>query len=436
MRARIHRNITIVALGSSVFFLPFSVAACHLAIAVAVLNILTEGNWPQKVAALRSRPAIFILPIFYVLHIAGMVYTSNTSVGWMKLETKLIFLILPLTLVTSPLVTRKETVYMAILFVVACFAGTIICLVHSTWSALHHVSFVNFGNSGLDTYEALNPGVSGKWMYFTYIGLASGIDLHPTYFGLYLISCQLILVYLYSITSDDKAESKKRYLILALYIYLLGFTMMLSSRIITISNLLVVSAAMIYLLKRHGRSAATIVIAITVFALVILSVNPVSRYRGYHEIMSTTLTKQPPAMADNSFSIRVSLWWLALRALGETNLLTGVGTGDADATMKEVAGTFNAHNVLDTYDPHNQFVHTLLSLGAVGLIVLMICFVTFLVMTWRKKHYVCFGFLCVFVLVCLTESALEVQKGIVLFTLFISGYSWLSRDVEYPNQRV
>jgi hypothetical protein len=76
--------------------------------------------------------------------------------------------------------------------------------------------------------------------------------------------------------------------------------------------------------------------------------------------------------------------------------------------------------VLNTSDPHNQYLHTYIALGVVGLLALFAVFLTPLWILFRQKEFLACAGLMAFMLICLTESALELQKGIVLFALCVS----------------
>jgi hypothetical protein len=430
----VHKKIALIALSCSVFFLPFSIRVCHLSILIFLLNWVAEGRWPEKISALKNHPTVFFLPLFFFIHLVAMAYTESMATGWMKLETKVLFLVFPLALVSSKLIQANEFRLILLSFLAACFGATLICFSHSIWMTYEDVPFVNFGNGGLDTYEALNEGASINWMYFSYIGLSSGIDLHPTYFGIYLISCQLILLFFHVTVYNRPGHTKIRYLLVASFIYFLVFILLLSSRIVIVAELMIVGSTIVYLIRRYGRVAAVAGTAVITAAFAAGLENPVARYRSYQELLATPVGQTPPAMADNSVSIRASLWWLSGKVLSETNVWTGVGTGDTHNSMKTFADRYNTHNVLGSYDPHNQYLYTLISTGIAGLIVLVAGLVTFLVMSWRHKYFICFGFLLVFILTCVTESVLELQKGVVLFTFFTSGFTWLSgKEVNLLN---
>jgi O-antigen ligase len=88
--------------------------------------------------------------------------------------------------------------------------------------------------------------------------------------------------------------------------------------------------------------------------------------------------------------------------------------------MKATAKKYAITNSIGSNDPHNQFLDTLLRLGFVGLIVLLACFAWPAYWAYQNKDFFYLAFLAVFLMICLTETAFELQKGIVFFSLFNS----------------
>jgi O-antigen ligase len=125
------------------------------------------------------------------------------------------------------------------------------------------------------------------------------------------------------------------------------------------------------------------------------------------------------------------------RALHEINPVFGAGTGDVNDLMSSLVVRTNPDLEPGIFDPHNQFLHTWLALGMVGLLTLMAVLVVPMYFAYRKKYFLTSAFISLFLLVCLTESALEVQKGIVLFALFNSLFLFQQKGLqEAPRDEV
>ena len=104
----------------------------------------------------------------------------------------------------------------------------------------------------------------------------------------------------------------------------------------------------------------------------------------------------------------------------------GVGTGDFQDLMNEKykkTGVYTGNVALkDTgylgYGPHNEYVEIVLSLGIIGLFLLLYTLFYYAKMALLANNYLALQLLVLFVLFFITESALSTQKGIVPFVFF------------------
>ena len=404
-----------ITLGLAVVFLPFSIRFCHLSLLIFLVVCLFEGDFANKARVIVKNPLAWILPAFFLLHIVGALYSDNVANAWVNVDKKLVLILSPLVLVSARPFSRKEINGLMWSFVGACVVGSLMCLVNAMVASKTNVPLWNFGPP--EPYLELHSDASNKWPYFSYIGLSSGIGIHPTYFALYLLACLLIV--LRTIT--------KRWLTIALVIYFLIFIVLLSSRIVIIATLLTMALA---------ASKRKFLVAGLIVMLIVVVVNPLVLYRNTQEYTRKNFSLPPASFSDNPISIRMSLLWLSFQAMREINPIIGTGTGDVEDTIAALQEKYNVHNVLSTSDPHNQYLHTYIALGTVGLLALLAVFAApFWVMFRQKEFLVCVG-LAAFMVVCLTESAFELQKGIVLFALCVSIIGNQVREWRFTTQQL
>lgn len=404
-------------------FIPFSVRYCHWAFLLFLILCLAEGNFGEKAKVILKNPLAWILPVFFVLHLAGVFYSSNEAQAWSDLDKKMAFILAPLVIVSANPFTKVELRRLAWIFVAACFLGTVVCLANAFTVSASGQPLWNFGPE--QPYIALHPDASLLWPYFSYVGLASGIDIHPTYFALYLYVCMLVLI--------RNLSMKFQWSMVALIIYFLVFIVLLSSRVVLLMTVLTIVAVI-----ATGGIRKSWMIGVTALVIIAgtLVINPVAQYRNTQEYRKSGFAWPPAAFSDNSISIRTSLWWLSLNAVSEVNPIFGTGTGDVKDTMAALSDQYDVHNILNTSDPHNQYLHTFIALGTVGLAWLLLVFAAPLVMLYRQREFLaCLG-LVSFMGVCMTESALELQKGIILFTLFVSLAGNAAREWRFSTQRL
>jgi O-antigen ligase len=405
-------HVTQLSLAVAIFAMPFSVKVCHGAVIAFLICWLTEGNWPAKFKIVKDSILLQIVAAIFVSNLIGLFYTSNISNGWFTIEKKIFFLLLPVAIATSEFkITHQALRRLFYVFVAGCISSTIVCL----WNAVHSIEAGVLNNYLSSTnFSGSNPQVSDKWLLFSYVSLADGIGIHPTFFSLYLC---FSLLFVFS-QLQSRLTLKLKSILWAICIYLLLFIICLSARIIILS---LVAIIIVYIVRElrysRNKSNAIVTSAILILMILVLYTNPISRYRNIYELSHTPLSVDENTNYQNSVQIRLSLWWLALKSINQTNIVGGNGTGDVKDKMQQTSGQYNVTNVLRSYDPHNQYLFTLLAQGIIGLVLLLGNFLIQGFYAWQLRSYLFLSFLFLVASLCLTESALELQKGIIFVSL-------------------
>jgi O-antigen ligase len=98
------------------------------------------------------------------------------------------------------------------------------------------------------------------------------------------------------------------------------------------------------------------------------------------------------------------------------NMPWGVGVGDRmDELVAEYQRMGAEKQYWRRYNPHNQFVDTLMTTGILGLLVLSVILILPAIDCIRNKNYLFLAFLFIVTLSALFESILERQMGINFF---------------------
>ena len=264
---------------------------------------------------------------------------------------------LPIML-ASIVIKKEDTEKLLHIFIITCFAATFVCLWMAFRKAYQGTPTYNFDSFSNLSFYSHNPNAPTIWMFISYIELASGIGIHPSYFSLYLTFCFFLLIHFYAEPVIELTKPKKVILLLLLF-YLSIFILLLSSRMMIVALFIISLYGLNKILKSATRTQYwTASIAWMFLFSGILYLNPVSRFRGYQEIV-TTYPYLKSGLQWESTTIRASLWSLSIKSLAEINWLFGVGTGDVEQLMKETSMRANITNVLGTHDPHNQYLQTL-----------------------------------------------------------------------------
>lgn len=410
-----HKRILIGTLVLSLSTLPFSVKLCHLFIIIMVASWLLEGEWNNKITIIKKSLLLQLFIAFFCLQMFGLLFSENLLVGWLSLEKKIFLLVLPICIATTSVRLRDRELKMILAaFVFACFAGSIYCIFYSVNEA-HDVfsgkSELNPYLSG-SAYSNLHPFASETWVLFSYVSLAAGMDIHPTYFSVYLAFCVVVLLNEFIPASGFKKIGAS-----ALIIYFSVFIVFLASRVVILSVGVLFLIVLLRSLIEKEKSVTLIVSGTLIAFCYILLVNPVTRYRSLQEFGTSTFRVDPGTNYTNATEIRFSLWWTAIKSLVHWNPIVGYGTGDVEQVMQSTSENLQITNSIYSRDPHNQFLYTLLGNGTPALLTLMLCFGLPIYWGRRQSNFLLWGFSFVFLLACLTESILELQKGIVFYSL-------------------
>ena len=411
-----HKNILWTSLILSITALPFSMKVCHAGMIVLLLGWLMEGDWSTKFRIIKQSLLLQIIIGLLVLQLIGLFYTDNMNSGLLSVEKKIFFYMIPVALATTMVrLTKNEIGVIFIGFFLSCLIGTILCIVYAWTQANDYISGLTPLNHYLATssYSDLHPLNSEKWLIFSYVSLAEGINIHPTYFSFYLSFCVLVLLH----KIGEIRSTLRQAGIWVLATYFMIFIIFLAARIVILAIGLMLIFLAIRSLINHQKMVGIAFLIMSIFFSYILYINPVSRYRSLQEIHLSTFNIHPGSHYETAAQIRASLWWTAFKSIQHSNPFLGVGSGDVETEMQKTSSQFGITNILGSFDPHSQYLFTLLGCGIVGLLLLILWIALPAYFSWGEKDHFFIGFVLLLGMICLTETALESQKGIVFSTL-------------------
>ncbi len=426
-RPHIHEIILFSGLLIAVISLPYSITVCHAGILLILLNWIVQWNWKEKLKLAKQNLSVLFFVAFFIIHLIGMSYSYDFENALFNVEKKFSLLVVPVILATSYIsLNNKFLLYKS--FIATCLMACLICLGGSTYRVTEGIdsSHLNFG---LNQPELLvsNPFFSNQWQEFSYVTLSSSIGIHPTYFSIYLLLCLAILIIHYN------HRFIHQFISIGLILFFTSFLALLSTRIsivIILALIAILSAYSIIKLSKSWFKNLAIGAGLIILFFSLSALNPVSLYREFQELKSTPLYIDENTHYTNSTDIRLSLWWIGIKTAMQSNPLIGSGTGSTEANMIATANTHRISNVLNTNDPHNQYLNTYISLGITGLILLLGCYLIRVNAACRPRDLTHITFIGIILIASFTESFLELQKGIVFFALFQSLFTFRNYQSE------
>lgn len=406
-------------------------------IIIFLILSLFDKPLPEKLQLLRGNIHIIALAGFAVMMFAGVTYSENKTLAWFAIEKKAFFILLPIAFATCTPISERVVKNILSLFCAACFIALVTCY----FQAWQQFERFRAGEIGIQSISYLSSSDfwqqkvhNEHWLFFSYVALASGIKMHPTYLSMYAAFCVMIL----AVRSLESSLSRWKPLgLIALIAFFTGSIVLLASRAVLATLLFFLVALLLYELIKRSRLLSGLSLLIFIALLIAgMLINPVTRYRQVDEIVLTNLSITENKTYNNSTSIRASLWWLSTRAYLKSDLLFGAGTGDVEARVKQVAEQYGVKNVLNTYNPHNQYLFILIGMGALGLLLFLGFVVTGILKAWQHRDIVFLGFMTLFLAVCFTESVLEMQRGVVFFSIFFSVLPFQRSHVQSPSLKL
>ncbi len=350
------------------------------AIIILLVYWIFYNSFNEKLEILKENKFwLLLLSSPFLIAILGLIYTADVSDAFRDIELKVPFLVLPLVFFSVKL-SAEITSFILKYFTYAVLVATVLA-----GSKVLYFKINALGN------------------YFYYDRFSEFLDKHTTYFSLFVVVCMLILLHRFLVLKH------KRFYLLAGYGFFIFVLYILSVRISIIALLIGTIILLLYHLNLKQKLGAIFILPL-LFGSLYFTPNFQKRFQP-----SITESTQ---MNDTDF--RKLHWKAVVETIKHNSILIGNGTrGNRDylyAKYKEYKLT-SAYE--EEYNAHNQYLEILLDYGLFGLLVFLFFIFYLFKLFINSKDALGVSFLCVFIFYMFTESILERQSGIVLFSLVI-----------------
>lgn len=329
--------------------------------------------------------------VFFILNIFALIYTDHWDSGVFDIESKLSFFIFPLVLASSVHFYRKVYIEnLLFFFVIGLLFASMYCL------------YIGF-------YRVL--ALDASFQYLTYIDLS--VIMHPSYFSMYLCFGVLIVYHRWKINLFTKFGQRVFYILsLALFVLMI---LLLSSKTGIIVLFLVLLAIIHDLVKRKIAVFALLFLTLSLFTVIFLTNDRFESMRGQvsHLFSSEQLNEK------ESSGIRIVLWNTASDMIAE-NWLFGIGGGDLKYELTEKAGikTFDKNDNRIYFNAHNQWLETFLSVGVIGLLLILSWLVLPMFKIVSEYRIILIGLFIIILVNGIFESVFNRQEGVIFIVFF------------------
>ncbi len=335
----------------------------------------------------------YVFISFFVIHAVGYFFSINKAEALSCIEIKLPFLFLPFLIFTSNF-NELQLKKITISFVSGCLILAFACLFRATY--LYFITNTN----------------AFFYSEFTYF-------LHPSYFAMYFIFAQLIVMLYYKTWL-----SHLKYLNLKIGFISLVFLVCIflaSSKMGVIAAFTILPVTLFVLLINRGYKKLMIIILIGLIAItgLVYKLVPSPFQRLQTAITVTTSTESIDLSATESTAVRILIWKQAVDIIKQ-NFVLGKSPGDAnDALYQAYQKNGLTGAIKKKLNAHNQFLQTFIGTGIVGFILLFLMTVGAIIVGLYKRNYALVVFSFLITINFLVESMLQAQAGFIFFVFFL-----------------
>ncbi|MAZ36471.1 MAG: hypothetical protein CL842_03350 [Crocinitomicaceae bacterium] len=340
-----------------------------------------------------------LIALFYIIHLLGLIWSSNLDFGLFDIQIKLSLLIFPLVFYFSKRLDSKDFEKTLSGYIIGCLTAVLVGLAQA---------FYNY-------YSGIND-------FFKIYAENLTPSLHIGYFAMYMNFAVIILIYRLYFRSRS-LYTIQNVLRISLILLFSGSVFLSTSRNGLLALLFVLFIVVIYALIKSRKWMIFLTIG-TILWIVFSSVlkdhkSSSLNFHGFEEVTAAVKKgKAPPKEYKTSSSLRILVWSFSLDLI-KANLLLGVGTGDI---KDELLNLYEKEGypilVQRQYNSHNQFLQTAAALGIPAAIVLFLMLLSPLFFSWKRLHFLAIFLSIIVGVACVTESVFEVQAGVVFYTFF------------------
>lgn len=327
-------------------------------------------------------PFLLVSSLFWIALI-GLLYSENMIDGVKNFQKQLPFLVFPL-IFFSVEIGEKSKLTLLKYFSYGVLVSAGFALLKASYFKLN-----NFGD------------------YFYYDKLGQLLDIHTTYFAMYVL-----FALLYFGNSISQKALKQKLLNGLFIIFLLWFLYLLSVRVSIVA--LLVSGLILIFGNRKSIKPKTIFLMLGGVLLLVLFYFTPNFQKRFN-------AKTPEGVAISDVDTRTVHWQSALEVIGQNNLVLGAGTGDGHSRLYDqyLKNGFETGYIYQ-YNAHNQFLETALYYGLFGLLLLLAIIFFVLKKCYKEGNFLGIAIIVVQMVVMITESTLESQSGVVPFAFSIA----------------
>lgn len=398
----------------SIFCVGIAVTLVFWPLANSILCLVFAAYWllfsrNDFLAPVTRKYWILLFCSLYLVVIIGAFHSVDTREAIFKLQQKSAYILFPIILGSSTIVNKVIYKRTFSAFVLSTLAACIFCLIKGLYQYFkaggqHHL----YGYELVEPLKTMTPFVLGTFCLLSLLFIGNNI---------YQLNIR---------NSILEKQMRKALPGIITIVFLFSFLLILGNRnILTAAGLVLI----FYCLKFLKQVIYRIVAIVSLFVLfaIAININPFLN-RQWNELFDFSGKNSIQLDQDMSlgrswggWQLRVAIWKCSWDVFKNTPVF-GVGTGDVKESLQAAYENrkFYFASRYNKYNTHSQYLQESVANGLFGLVVFLSCLIVplfFSNMNADDKEFYSLFLFC-FAFVCLTDTPLELNKGIILYTFF------------------
>ena len=369
------------------FVIPIHRLATSYAIVFFTISWIIEKikKYPTQTRTKQQKILLYAILLFYLFHMASLLFTENIHNGLIDLRIKLPLLLFPVIILFGNRLYSKFFHLILISFL----AGVISMSLFFLFRAFYFF-----------------PTEHSSAFFYTHFSYY----FHPSYFSMFVTFALVIVLFL-----NEKFSTKTKHLfftiLISLFLFLINF--LLSSKTGIFTFLLVVTVYGITKLFKKYKLYLAIALSI-VSILLYAEIRHNSRMFDLFHLRIENIKNATKA----SNEVRLLVLNTAIKVVKQNPF--GYGPGDAkDILVSKYKEDGITGALKEKLNAHNQYLETTIGLGIFGLVLLLFILFYPLIIAIKKHNYLLYLFLLTVIVNFLSESMFNRQNGVVFFAFFI-----------------
>lgn len=407
---KIIKNISFISLLIFLFLLPFGFTWANvfwfLNIALTFISKDLYKNFDYKRLGLEEKYFMLLSFAYVFWCLVSLLLSVDLNRGWQLVGRYIPILLLPLSFVLSKVTGILANLKLStFVFVIGVFVSSFVCLILSyknCWQetgngVVFDTTILSFGWSTRNAFESILYSYNN----FSYKYLSHFI--HPSYYALYFI---FSLIFIFD-NVDRSRKIKYKVLVCVVALYSFVFLFLLQSRSGYFALMSVFLCAIFYFSLMQGKIRILIFGFLVSIFVFILFIKVSGRFNS--TISSVIDIFKTEKQMESNVNDRIIIWHNALQVIKEHPIL-GVGIGDTDTELEK---QYKKNNLDFEYGTHNQYIYAQLSMGIVGLILLLAMLLVPLYFGIKNRYFPLIGFSVAVMINLLFENMLTRNAGLM-----------------------